>query len=157
MDYIREELLRQRQALAALLLGGAEESDREREQAAEGPVPAERAVPALLKKDGRDLGDRAPSRRETAGEVPAETAEVSERDGGGPAGLRGRPRFSAGRSGMAGTGPAPAGSGWEGPLESGGLPTVLWAEGERSAPGARELSRAFQRDARRYDGGFAPY
>lgn len=226
MDYIREELLRQRAALARLLLGRAEagtdgERDglREGEAAAMAPggTPAERARTPAARETGRTAetwsraeapeaeqgggsggGERSRRRMEAMERMAVPTWEAAE-GGWAPAGdgglpeTGGRPRFhlhaAAGAArptgGVPGEGEVPAagtgfgdagageaaGTGWwetsavrrRSPLrsESGRAErwyvteTALDAGGE--APGAKALSLAFQRDARRYDGGFELY
>ena len=43
------------------------------------------------------------------------------------------------------------------PFSAGTLPGLLMAEGSRAAMEVEDISRAVQRDARRYDGGFTMF
>ena len=127
MDYVREELLRQRRALEALMLGAAEE-EREGE---EPPPPAEdrlardaaerRHFPSGVKRDGRTAplsGTGAAERRLRRGtERPAQERTINR---------------------------------WPFKAEDGAFAVLTQS-------GARSLSRVIQRDARRYDGGFTIY
>ena len=112
--------------------GTGETAARRTAEAAEtaaGGRRAGEAGPASLRKSGGDAGDVSiPARRDGAG-----TARLG---GGGLDGAPGREtRLSR---------PLPWGEGWESPAL-------------RAEDGARALSKAVQRDARRYDGGFAIY
>lgn len=176
MDYIREELLRQRAALAALLLGGAGREDARED----GPGTAGEVPPAPTPARGRG-GERG--RETTAAGTgpdswagtetvsPADWERAAERAGGGreAVGFGGTPGDGSGPDGaaawvwgpgLAGTG-AP-GRGWTLAADGAG-PAVVTAVTElalpqpEAAPGPEALSRAFQQDARRYDGGFFLY
>ena len=119
MDYVQEELLRQRNALAALMLG-SERNHREPDGLTE--QESERRK----KNDGASLNNQ--------GKLATKNSSV---------GHSMSPMRFAGVS--------------VGGEENTG---VLLVTGETtSAAGwkAQELSRAFQRDARRYDGGFSLY
>lgn len=165
MDYIREELLRQQRALAALMAGG-ETLETESAQGAPSDVnSAENGADAAAVWSGRGkraspapLGSAADGLGRAAGRDPAADAAAEETAGSeGPekAGASGRRR--AGSGGLwtgGGTAGAPgafdvaAAALWE----AAGVP----ADGG-AASSARELSLAVQRDARRYDGGFSLY
>lgn len=204
MDYIQEELRRQREALAGLLLGGAlprgEEGGGDSGHPADTPTAAWAAVPAAgTAFSGRGQGSRlteggalsagsgrsavfgtpgAGGRRETAGETAnsreavssGETAESArEAAWTGPAEHLRRSWESGRPPGTVPPGPAGVWRETEAPdrrearRSAGGavsertVTEFVRAEGGGSAPGAEALSRAFQRDARRYDGGFAMY
>lgn len=211
MDYIQEELRRQREALAAVLLGGgirqSPEEDREAGRLSTGALPAVRptaadAAPGVVipwhphsaaegsaaGKDSRlaALGGGV-SGVGTAHPGEKTAAPAAESGGAGPAALRER--------GLKAPSPAEAevlGAKWT--AAGSGSPAAKWSrvdaggaappEARRSrvdavgsaVPEARRtvtelvypagggasvtaeaLSRAFQRDARRYDGGFSPY
>ncbi len=211
MDYIQEELRRQREALAGLLLGGAlpqgEDGGRSSgHAAADTPTAAWAAVPAAgASFSGRGQGSRPTEGGAlSAGSGRSAVFEIPEAGGrtvtaGGTANSRetvgSREGVSSGE-----TAESAHGAGWTGPAEhlrrsweSGRLagtvppdPAGVWrgaetpdrrearrtaggavlertvtefirAESGGSAPGAEALSRAFQRDARRYDGGFSLY
>lgn len=194
MDYIQEELRRQREALAGLLLGGAPRRDRD--GGGNDGVPA-----ASLKVPGGRSGavtagagaDPEPERTadRTAGAPAALSAGSGGRTGPGVPGTfplpAGRPRAEKELS-RGGGQAAPAVYGlreYGGPaggassaLASDGLTALGPLEIQRSAGDAvsertvtefvpaerggyrveaESLSRAIQRDARRYDGGFSLY
>ena len=177
MDYIRQELLRQRAALARLLLG------KNAEESADGRTGASQAAGAGREEAGSWSGEAAPEAvwgglsralRAAGGKRLADSAA----EGGAPSGI-GSPQdgyetVAAGwdeeenagetlKSGRraAGDERAPAAAGKRRPTvgNAGGaawLETLAEEEtGERS--GERALSRLIQRDARRYDGGFSLY
>jgi len=146
LDYIREELLRQQAALAAVLLGEAAEETAGKDA----PPPEERRGTAPAES--------------AAGRTVPEAWAVLERgrrkSGGGAAEMTGLPVVPGGREldipWMKGVG---AWGSTEDALEVGRermVTEVFWADAG-GTPGAKELSRAFQRDARRYDGGFPLY
>lgn len=179
MDYIREELLRQQALLVVLLTGQrlepleeagrqtgapagpewAPETERRlrlaakvRDSRAKTPFGETENGAALLLAAlaARETGDRTretgwpttPERLQSGG-VPAETAEESRR-----AAIRAA-EFPMGDGRAAGGLPGQTG-------EVRLVTEVHQAErGEPAGPAA--LSRAFQRDARRYDGGFRLY
>ncbi|MDO4314837.1 MAG: hypothetical protein Q4C45_03605 [Oscillospiraceae bacterium] len=181
MDYIREELLRQQRALAALMTGG-----EDAETAEDGWPAASDAESAGAKTDtgaaaawsgrGKGTSPAAPEYAGAepggeAGRVPAEDAAAEETDGTegpGEPGVFGRRSgensgLLAGGAGRAGTPWGAAGGKAAGdaglllsetaaPWETAGFPADAGG-----AAGARALSLAFQRDARRYDGGFSLY
>lgn len=147
MDYMGELLRRQRDALTALLLGGETEETR----AGDGGT-VENAVYAGAARSMETEGDLARSagaeetvpaaggyrerERETSMAAPGRTRrELVTRDAAGEWGTVWSP--DSGFTGWGGT--------W---------PTGSSAVGES---GVREVSRAIQRDARRYDGGFSIY
>jgi len=126
MDYVREELLRQRMALERLMTGGAERE----------PVPEsqEDATRALTADEERAEAIRRVSRK---GER-RDTARRSRRAEHGQSNL---PRSES-----------------RGAAEA--EPLARWGERRAASAsesiriGARQVSRAIERDARRYDGGF---
>jgi len=187
MDYIREELLRQRAVLARLLLGqSAEDEERQRKETSETadaaeeyfvqPGDVERFWASRRLADGErfhpawetvrtaeaeawaaysDLGGELPEmelRREmgrawTEGRVArsidsAEGAVVYRRP------LQGDSTFRRGS--------AAAARSDEVVPEEHVVTETIWADAGETGS-ARELSRVFQRDARRYDGGFTLY
>ena len=170
MEYIREMLLRQRTALARLLLGGGPE-----EGAASAPAavrqkemaPAERGTgPAGTASDGQGVlrGAAADAAGEAAGmaalagetlgqalarkSTARERAALSSLADGTAGSLLSAYRRAAGGGGLS------SGGGREG--ETAAAPPGFQRPGEADS-GAKALSRAFQRDARRYDGGFQLY
>ena len=182
MEYIREMLLRQRTALARLMLGGAAEEPSETASAPaadrqEAAAPAARGTGRLeVTSGGREARRKsfaaAGADRQavpaSAGETlrPALARKRAERQytaAFGPAGA-GETADSAGRwnpmredgrlSGGGGTA-APGGDEAEETLY---LLPGRWNSGAAGMmESARALSRTVQRDARRYDGGFPLY
>ena len=185
MEYIREMLLRQRTALARLMLGGAAEEPSET-ASAQAADRREAAVPA---ERGTGRSEMAAGWREVRRSAAADAGEVSAADTAAPAGetlrtalaRKSAARQRAAASGLAGAGEtalplpssrrqtaggevrSPGGGGSVRPGGDEGAETagVLW---EVQQPGAADagdsakaLSRTFQRDARRYDGGFQLY
>ena len=161
MDYIREELLRQRAALTRPLLG----SDRNREEEERENDPAREEIPSAEEEYFRNsrtlaaledirVGRTAPTVQDRFWQdLPEEMAEAmryrertGERVGEFPArSLETVPVYH--RSYGITTG--------EGIVEE--LVSVVtedMAAAAAEAVRAKELSRIFQRDARRYDGGF---
>lgn len=149
MNYIQEELLRQRNALAALMSGTTAEEAEERERS--GPDRAERKTG---KKAAADRGSDGVMGR--AGETGAEAVAVSgeameeevsvlkEAADRRDAELRAStPKRSGGWTALQRMEPWRTGSGASGT--------------ERTAMDLRAVSRGIQRDARRYDGGFSAY
>ena len=164
MDYVREELARQRLALALLMMGGqAEPSAQEDGTARQADLLRTEADPRWERTgsgaDGAARWDLSEAGRTVSAELlyDLEAASVRsvERTGGTKSGT--------GRTGMASTGePAERSAGRETAMAEGGavrertVTEILWTDaGGTSVPG--ELSRTFQRDARRYDGGFTLY
>ena len=143
MDYIREELLRQQAALASLLLGKAAEEE---------PVGDEETA-------GGEW-----SAGVTARKSPAAAAAELEMENARRPGAAGTEEaiLLVGTLGRGGDAPARetgGGLGTDSLAESGGermVTEVLWAD-TGGMSDAKALSRTFQRDARRYDGGFRLY
>lgn len=193
MDYVQEELLRQRELCSALLLGARPLPKREEEGRQESRVQEERAeeplevsggffsgmegfAPEVEEKvqevsDGRGTRWSAPLRtdptavRRSKAQREAE-GETTPWEGLGEGTQEGKafPRFSEGKHRAFG-GPT-AGDGAEAAVRfgksQGEEPILPFPSGTRGSWGSsgREgdpeaLSRAFQRDARRYDGGFS--
>lgn len=203
MDYVREELARQRLALALLMMGertrepveermgtgeqeplspaeeymGTEERRHPspEKQRMSGSETEDSGVPQLWRqmedggrfhgpRDGADLNWTASLRRDAMGEARrAEQAFHGEVLGGGPIkGLLEERQMSAGGTGMAGTGDlaekmkkrenVPL----DGEAMERTVTEILWMGSEETL-GPGELSRTFQRDARRYDGSFSLY
>lgn len=164
MDYVREELARQRLALALLMMGGqAEPSAQEDGTARQADLLRTEADPRWERTgsgaDGAARWDLSEAGRTVSAELlydlEAASVRSAERTGGTKSGT--------GRTGMASTGePAARSAGREPAMAEGGavreraVTEILWTDaGGTSVPG--ELSRTFQRDARRYDGGFTLY
>lgn len=164
MDYVREELARQRLALALLMMGGqAEPSAQEDGTARQADLLRTEADPRWERTgsgaDGAARWDLSEAGRTVSAELlydlEAASVRSAERTGGTKSGT--------GRTGMASTGePAERSAGREPAMAEGGavreraVTEILWTDaGGTSVPG--ELSRTFQRDARRYDGGFTLY
>lgn len=214
MDYIQEELRRQRETLAALLLGGGvrqtSEGDREENRLPTGALPtvssavhsaeAERtaAGQAAMRMAAGPAGARRP-RFTAEGGIAAEASAPADWDGvlsgGWTAGLREETAATAAAHGGAGlavpwernreilasgevkllwdgqNAAEVSGDGWTGaasapPAAGRSLGTsaaertvteLVYPADGGTAVTAEALSRAFQRDARRYDGGFVPY
>ena len=184
MEYIREMLLRQRTALARLLLGGAPEEMAEtasapaavwqkemaREEQGTGSVEATSAGQGARRRVAAGAAEESAAdtsalagetlRQELSRKSAArERAVLSSPAGAGetvlpPASYRrsaGEESGSAGRTGVTWIG----GDGETEP--AGALPEFRRPGEAGSGAGAKALSRAFQRDARRYDGGFQLY
>lgn len=200
MDYIQEELRRQREALAAVLLGGGAQrtsADRQEtsrlpadslptdhpaaEQTAAEPVPgfaiARRprfaAEGGIAGEYGIYAGASAPTAPggglPGAGAVsPGEEAAALTAESGGASSAarwkRDREALSPAETEALGDMRAAADSGTLPARWSQGTPAaertvteLVYPAGGGDAVTAEALSRAFQRDARRYDGGFTPY
>lgn len=182
MEYIREMLLRQRTALARLMLGGAAEEPSETASAPaadrqEAAAPAERGTGRLeVTSGGREArrksfaaaGADRQAVHASAGETlrPALARKRAERQytaAFGPAGAgetadsagRGNPMREDGRLSGGGGAAIPGGDEAEETLY---LLPGRWNSGAAGMmESARALSRTVQRDARRYDGGFQLY
>ena len=182
MEYIREMLLRQRTALARLMLGGAAEEPSETASAPaadrqEAAAPAARGTGRLEVTSGgrearRKSSAAAGADRQavpaSAGETlrPALARKRAERQytaAFGPAGAgetadsagRGNPMREDGRLSGGGGAAIPGGDEAEETLY---LLPGRWNSGAAGMmESARALSRTVQRDARRYDGGFPLY
>lgn len=147
MDYMGELLRRQRAALTALLLGGetAETGLADDGTAAE----LERVAVARTAETEQDPARSAG----TEGTVPAvrEYRAQQQETGTAVSGRTRRELLERDTAGEWGTvWPPDSGfTGWDSRWPAGGS-----AAGET---GVREVSRAIQRDARRYDGGFSIY
>ena len=142
MDYIREELLRQRNAWAALLRSGQrDETETLSEQQA-----ADSRVLEPAKETDRTY--RLPA-------AVAETAKSAPHGAG-----QARWRNTVKRRGAVSAAEMEAVN-WNGTAADGRDPDcavmpILRPE-RRQEQGAKELSRIIQRDSRRYDGGFVLY
>lgn len=141
MDYIREELLRQRNAWAALLRSGQrDETETLSEQQA---VDSRVLEPA--KETDRTYGLPA-AEAETAKTAPHGAGQARWRNTG-----KRRRETAAAEAAAVRWSNAVAGSG----SDHTALP--LLRPERRQEQGAKELSRVIQRDSRRYDGGFVLY
>jgi len=148
MNYVREELLRQRAALAALMAGGIEEEAVERTTevlAAE----AETQLPGAMEPENAVLAGTVQRWRRVASGLYRKSAYAAE-----------NPVTQADRKDL-------LSGGWE---RDSGVGSFHEADSQTHmtsamspavVPGvtvdAREVSRVIQRDARRYDGGFSIY
>ena len=174
MEYILEELLRQRKALAVLMNGGSlERQDGSGEEPAArrsdgGMAVDETASDAYMESAGVENGRLGSVRRDgdetTSGEAAGEVLDEDSRDASGwQVRERERGAASAGRTGwrlerldsgeralVRNTG-MPGGSG---AVEAVSVREIPQWDGGAAETDARALSRAVQRDARRYDGGF---
>ena len=143
MDYIREELLRQKRILSVLMIGGQRKEPEETERGEDKSL----SVQPAAERTGR---------LHTAWEAEPEPAQFLQ---GWTE--HGEPRFSGIRTAGFRRGRE---EGWRGREI---LNTEELVSSIRMAPyrravsemtvDARELSRSIQRDARRYDGGFSIY
>lgn len=178
MDYIQEELLRQQRALAALMTG-RDRPEPEWPESAIAPPPAaedEREAPAgrpdpagagtVLRGPGKETPAWAVRAASVLGEgsgvgPEAGTAAAEMRRMAAARGLRRRnggllEKKDGGREIRAAESGGAAGhaDGWP---SRGNLPWETAAPAGEGTADARALSRAIQRDARRYDGGFSLY
>ena len=152
MDYIREELLRQQSALR-LLMRGSEEPAGISDAEPDGPVKEETIwtggyIPAGKGLSTARLASHSGMRGGIDGEVPgtvqAETGGTAHSGENSTA----AEQFSAGQSFLPETTWTVGNPGERTVTE------LIWADG--GAPwDPREISRVFQRDARRYDGAFS--
>lgn len=175
IDYIRERLLRQRELLARILLGGDMEAEAERRRQGSEPPgtdgsaagaafpmmsPVSQAAAGWEETPGKSLrlsaqeDVRKVSGWSAAGadaelsdwESAAGTAPARERRGGGFSAESIPPDEETPAAGTVET----LRSGWR-------EVTELIAAPPAKQDGAKALSRLVQRDARRYDGGFTLY
>ena len=130
MDYIKEQLLRQRNVLAALMNGGSR-------NAAETGETAERD---MLRRD-RPEDIVLPARETAAGGAVAEGVSVRRRE-------TARGAVPAARMAAAVEWPVTA---------ERGETMHIYGAGHGGGMDAQAVSRAIERDARRYDGGFSLY
>jgi hypothetical protein len=177
LDYIQEELLRQRRVLAALMTGGDEDT-REAANAAgtAEPTSGRESLTAVLEavmagtwEDGTvDGGTVAEVAAQSVREKLARTAELP---GTAVSQSPAETRESSGASAARNTAveqretiPVSRRQGGAAPLwadaqmTGGGDAAAVWAAaggGTQRGADVREMSRAVQRDARRYDGGFS--
>lgn len=131
MDYIQEQLLRQRKALAVLMNGGtgaAAEAEPAAERTAVRSAAAEEEAPAQRR------GVSSQTRMAARSRVRQETNAGAAADAVRAAAAMDRP-VTAGR----------------------GEIMFVGGGGQTAATDAEAVSRAIQRDARRYDGGFSLY
>lgn len=186
MDYIREELLRQRRVLAALLAGGEDRRERTEtgqgvDMIGEGTAPETEGGGVYVPWNGQGStystapeyeADALPwntKRRRAAGTAAEAAGSAAQAAEDAAKEMRGGLwQYSAGagtpqRYGRASPPRSAAGGGsaFGGGDVSEAETAVVWETAGFSAggapPEARELSRVFQRDARRYDGGFSLY
>lgn len=144
MDYIQNELLRQAQAFAALLGAdtGTEKTDKPDENRALDAFATENGETAFVAGLRRQSETNARAAALAMGMLPEEAAMTA-------IGTVGAIRASSfARVGMAETVFPDAQN------DSGTIPVVLMQD---RAMDARELSRVFERDARRYNGAYPLY
>lgn len=164
MEYILEELLRQRKVLAALMNGGerpGEREEAERYDAAEDTAVSGEETARMssmtadegrlaAKKQSAPIGDRDRRGMELPDVPYTESTGTRTIPGGGASRRMGR---------TAGDGlETRRDMGWPGGADAAGeirlSAALLWNGGPVAETDARALSRTVQRDARRYDGGF---
>lgn len=143
MNYAEQELLRQQKALAVLLLGRTAENvgqaeTIEREAGWSAAFPEETPETAVFKTEERGGAAVLPTggagNRRSYSQIRGETA------------LAALGAASRQRSGVTAEGE-----------QVGRTVTEFFRADVRETPDAETLSRTFQRDARRYDGGFTLY
>ena len=152
MDYIREELLRQQSALR-LLMRGSEEPDGISDAEPDGPmketISAGEYTPA---GKGPSAPTRLASLNGMRGGIDGEVLGTVQAETGGTArsgeNATAAERLSAGQSFLPETAWTVGDPGEHTVTE------LIWADGGASWD-PREISRVFQRDARRYDGAFS--
>lgn len=141
MDYIREELLRQRNAWAALLRSG---------QRGETETPAEQQAAGSRAVESEMAADRIYG-------LPAAEVEMTRVTPRGAGQARRRNTVDRRREAAAAEAAAVRwGSAAAGSVSDHAVVPLLRPE-RRQEQGAKELSRVIQRDSRRYDGGFVLY
>lgn len=151
MDYLQEMARRQQAALMRLLTGGRsrEETAAEEEQSRTRERPGKEGESG---KAVRGNGDAAEAAAETAEQNrlgPGESARETVRVDGEADLLWQAEQFQKTRQ---------ADAVWrDNPGIAGSLPGILMRSGGHPAAEAEEISRAVQRDARRYDGGFTMF
>lgn len=141
MDYIREELLRQRSAWAALLRSGQRDEAEPLTERGETEIKARE----LAMENGRSYGLRA---------AEMEMAAAAQR------GTRQTRRTNTAKRRREAAAAETVAAGWSSAVdgnESDRAVMPLLRPERRQEQGAKELSRVIQRDSRRYDGGFALY
>ena len=159
MNYAREELVRQERILAALLYGGQTWETTMADQASTSPsAEADRASPAeRLGTQGASGGwsGTAPPTDRAVGAEEGETLPAAGQTTAGPAAVH---RQSSARRGQRGRAALPQGGAVQAvsPQPDRELFRASDQTG-RAAVDVRAVSRAIQRDARRYDGGFTIY
>lgn len=181
MDYVQNVLARQRQLLSLLLLGREQERKQETERPQQAAYSSTQAQTApALSAVRRMLRENAHQPEETAdGSVWSviSAARVQERRARSMAARRqavtqargrqygqvpesGMPHMTGG--GISGDGGVRAAGAWSaaavgvGRREAQAVPAAAGG-GWQEALSARDVSLAFERDARRYDGGFSLY
>lgn len=141
MDYIREELLRQRNAWTALLRSG----QRDEAEPLTEHEETERRAQELAMENGQSYELRA-AEMDVAAAAQRGTGQVRRTNT-----VRRRREAAAAEVAVAG---------WSGAANSSSPDRAvmpLLRPERRQEQGAKELSRVIQRDSRRYDGGFALY
>ena len=157
MDYLRELRRRQQAALNRLLTGGPSEEETAAEEevlrrAAEGakkaPAGREKVISRPMAEQGKLIGQAESG--EALSSAKRKTWDKAEADDRPLDGLTAQAEeFQQARR---------ADAFWRGEtFSTGTLPGLLMAEGSRAAMEAEDISRAVQRDARRYDGGFTMF
>ena len=150
MDYLQEMARRQQAVLTRLLTGGRsrEETAAEEEPSRTRERPGtEGEVGAALR--GTGYAAAAAENAEQSRLAPGETGAETVRPSGEAELLRQAEQFRETRQ---------ADALWRDAVGSAGsLPGILMPGGGHPAAEAEEISRAVQRDARRYDGGFTMF
>ena len=159
MEYILDELLRQRKALATLMKGDSPAKQEDGgEESADGQndgemAPAEAVWNGFAEMAGEESGYRVSALRDGRGSATGRTAWNALPEGGADERTDRRlGRFYASEQTFAGGSKL---SGGAEAVETVSVRTITQWDGGTVERGAKALSRAVQRDARRYDGGFA--
>lgn len=152
MDYIREELLRQQSALR-LLMRGSEEPAGISDAEPDGPVKEEAIWAGGYAPAGKGLSTaRLASLNGMRGGIDGEVPGTVQAETGGTA-RSGENDTAAGQL-SAGQSLLPETAWTVGNPGEHTVTELIWADGGASWD-PREISRVFQRDARRYDGAFS--
>ena len=157
MDYLWELRRRQQAALNRLLTGGPSEEETAAEEevlrrAAEGakkaPAGREKVISRPMAEQGKLIGQAESG--EALSSAKRKTWDKAEADDRPLDGLTAQAEeFQQARR---------ADAFWRGETFSAGtLPGLLMAEGSGAVMEVEDISRAVQRDARRYDGGFTMF
>ena len=145
MDYLWKLRRRQQAALNRLLTGGPSKEETTAEEAEKAPAGQEKGISRPTAEQGKLIGQAESGEALSSAKRKAwDRAEADDRllDG-----LTAQAEeFQQARR---------ADAFWRSePFSAGTLPGLLMAEGSRAAMEVEDISRAVQRDARRYDGGF---
>ena len=159
MDLIREELLRQQKALELLLLGTgpqAELASSPEEIGGTSPAAEESGAVPLMMDDGgvSSAGGWASRGNRVSQESRVPWKSWESLTAAGKSAREAAEGLPGGNFGTAVPSDAAQTALPDANLEGDRLVTEYVLAGRQPGTGARELSRLFERDARRYDGGF---